>query len=514
MDLGSDHRGTALDLLAWPALAGLSAALTFELRFSCGVWGKAPGATTDYRWLATSPGFPADDDLAITLNLGAEDRPERSWHWRGWQGRWCAFCTYPSRAIDAFGRRGFSEKQMLIAESDPSLPAAAVALALLPLLRARDDAVWWERAPQSAWVDTRYRLAITAPADGHISVSAHELRATIQSGVSALAAALTEADLAAAYGNLLGDRATLLPSALALSPEAVAALLLPLPRAVADRCAIAGGLVSSRPRWEELERRWNLLVVPDSTRSQPTAGQESLSAAGERALLLGQALLRADPTPLGGSASPTAEANADQRADADSAVRDGAGTSGLPVRDLPLTQPPAEAPVAIKRLWTFAARTDARWIEPDQLIEILDGGPSADAAQRLRAALGAYGSLLLRWIDFVSHHPPPAAQAEHWQVKVDVLTALGLATVSDPEVRAQLRMPDGTRVPPLLYFPVLVPPQTGLATHWDESTGPTEAIRRSLRCRDHSVREPIRAWLERAGLTTPEQADCVPHEQQ
>ena len=76
-----------------------------------GIWGKAHGARSDFRWLARSAGFARRHaDLGRRLNLGLEDRPRAFAAWRRSAIPATAVAAYPSRATDAAGRAAFPRK--------------------------------------------------------------------------------------------------------------------------------------------------------------------------------------------------------------------------------------------------------------------------------------------------------------------------------------------------------------------------------------------------------------------
>ena len=124
---------------------------------------------------------------------------------------------------------------------------------------------------------------------------------TIQAGCRALAQLVDPADLGRLYGRLLAGARGIPLEGLGgpLPPEALAALLLPLPRERADRLSLAGWLPSSRTEDGGLANAWDLILGGDHPPgSLPIAGSapdEAQTAEGAR---LAEALLAGDPGAL------------------------------------------------------------------------------------------------------------------------------------------------------------------------------------------------------------------------
>ncbi len=292
-------------LPAWPALDLGGQALPAQISYELGVWGKLHGAPTDYRWIATSTAFdPGSMALEKELQLGSEDVPQRSFHWRSLGDHCIAMVTYPSRAVDAAGRSSFLEKQVLAWRRPAGTPAALGVLVLLPQVAQATDQVWWDRQAQNRWTEDDETLNLFSADNAPLAISAEGLEAAIARGVKELNGALTERALTDLYAQLLtGQQAIPVALAAPLGPEAVAALLLPLPRALADTLSLAGWLPSQRiPDVDALRRCWNLVlggdVLPPALAGTPSPAQL------DQARAMAKALLANDPAPAGGSPAP------------------------------------------------------------------------------------------------------------------------------------------------------------------------------------------------------------------
>jgi hypothetical protein len=147
---------------SWPALRGTTTPVeAFQLRCGRGLRGKAHGAASDFRWIARSPAFGAGrSGLADELLLGSEDLPVKAFAWRAVQSRWYAIHAYPSRAVDAFGRTGFVEKQILEWTGESEVPVAVAALLMLTQVGRLSDDDWWHRREMEEWKNDRYSLSL------------------------------------------------------------------------------------------------------------------------------------------------------------------------------------------------------------------------------------------------------------------------------------------------------------------------------------------------------------------
>ncbi len=287
------------ELPAWPALAS-DEALPLQLTCHRAVWGKVHGAASDYRWIAASPSLaPRIAGLEGELSLGAEDLPRRSSLWRSIGDLHWAVNCYQSRAIDKQERSGFLEKQVLEWRRQEEVPALLGALLLLPAVSQLTDEIWWERRSDSRFLENDFILELTAEDCRPVPVVHGDLATAISTGIDMLEQRLTEEDLGRIYASLLAGRRaiSLTGPGQPLPPQVLAALLLPLPRSLADRLSIAGWLPSSRVDAEALAGRWDV-VVTDQKLQVPATGPEPTPEQQRSASRLVEALLDRKPALL------------------------------------------------------------------------------------------------------------------------------------------------------------------------------------------------------------------------
>ena len=282
----------------WPALAGLPHPLPVEIRCERGVLGKEPGGDADFHWIAASPGFSGPtSDLARRLGLGSEDVARTTMLWRSDARLHQAIRCYPGRSPDAHGR-AFLEKQVLEWQRPADLPAALGALILLPLAATLDDSVW-QGLPRDPFAD-RLFVALTEGDLPRLAPDPAALVRTIREGTAELRARFREQDLGALYARLLaGDRAVFpLRTIDPLGPSGLAALLLPLPREIADRISMVAWLPSSLAEQDRLAPHWDLILGNDLA-NQPKAAAETQPGPElqARGLALAQSIFRDDPSP-------------------------------------------------------------------------------------------------------------------------------------------------------------------------------------------------------------------------
>jgi hypothetical protein len=451
----------------WPAL-DLETPAPQRLEVEWAVWGKVHGAASDFRWIAHSPGIdPQARRLERELLLGFEDAPDRAVCWRALGESFCAVSCYPSRAIDAARRSGFLEKQLLEWMSPADAPAALGALLLLPQVSQFTDEDWWEHSADPGWSRTDFALVLKPKDAATVSVSEKELRRKAEDGLADLREAVGEESvLAEFYSALLAGQRPAILAGLhrPLKPEGIAALLLPLPREVADRLSVAGWLLSKRVDAESFRRLWDVLVC-----DRPPAMLRSSSpvAVTEQGREAAWAVFHADPSRL--SRRPRAQA--------------GGAPVGRP-----------QLPSVVERLQDFATDDSRRWMAPEELA----GGP--DRSLRTAEVYDGYLVDCVESVETKVQKNGPSGfvrwQREHLQVKADLLRAAALALA--PATFWRLGLPKSGRVPALLFCPLLAEQDWGrLDVLGEAKLG--ELVHQSLDCRPDLFGRAIRVWLERWG---------------
>jgi len=418
----------------WPALQCQTRPASLD--FERGVWGKAHGAPTDFRWLARSDAFAADRaDVHRQLNLGGEDVAASFPAWRNAGDRCYAVSAYPSRATDAAGRRGFLEKQVLEWRRSDAVPAALGALLLLPHVAGMTDAVWWDRFTAERWSQAE---VLRIDGAERLAVDEETLAASIERGRSALVEVFDEKSLWQFYEQMLASaRPAFLPGLpQPLPPEALAALLLPLPRDVADRVSLAGWIPTSRPLFADLANRWDGVVTSPHYTTPPMARPSDRRAEEmARQLLAGEPSFVAPSTTIAAPAPPPV---------AVIAVDSPRPNNLRPERELALTPPPSGAARIVVELYEFARSAERRWLTPKSLNGIgrIPCFAPHDPAARL----------LCEWVQHVRDHTPGEADPEQWQVKVDLLRSAALVLVPAASTLENVGVPDAeSRVPALLF---------------------------------------------------------------
>lgn len=404
------------ELRRWPALSGLGE-LPESLPVERAVWGKVHGQRSDFRWIARSPGFgDAGLSLEHEIALGTEDQPRDTVCWRSLDELRLAVHVYPSRARDGSGRTGFVEKQILLFRSRPSFPAALAAMTLLPRVGALGDEIWWAHHESTSWSELDFALELDAGASPPIAVTAQAAAAAIERGAQALSARVARRDLIAFYSDLVERRrpAPLRGLEAPLPPEALAALLLPLPPALAEATSLAGWLPSSRAAADELAARWDAVVVPPGTLAAPAEGRRASPPAEE----LASALLEGDPDRLG-RRPPTHRPGAppvprERTGELDRRVAiwraQMVGRLPRPGLLLPLTEPPGGSPI-LDRLYEFARSADRRWLDLDEITR----------ESRRPGFVPPDPRLLADWIRETDAYRPPGVDREQWDHKVELL---------------------------------------------------------------------------------------------
>lgn len=291
------------DPTSWPALQGPGGLreLPERLVYDRAVWGKVHGSAADFRWIAASPGFdPAGERLEQELVVGPEDEPPGPFPlWRALEASHLAVLCTPGRSVDAAGRKSPLAKQVLRWRRDPGVPAAAAALLLLNHAESFDDTLWLDsQAPAGG-------QPIPLDSEGELPVAPtpEEVEALIERGIEDLRRSVSPGGLAAFYAGLLaGLRSQVLPTAgRPLSPQALAALLLPLDPDRAAALSLAGWIPSGRARHQTLARRWDGVAAggPVAARLQKLrAGEGPAADLLDRGHRMAEALLMAVPEAL------------------------------------------------------------------------------------------------------------------------------------------------------------------------------------------------------------------------
>lgn len=464
-------------LESWPALRGLVCPdHGAPLRAERGTWGKVHGASSDFRWIAATPGFasltgrPEDE-----LSLGAEGSPVIFGLWRAGGETLLAARCHPSRAVDASGRSGTLEKQVLACSRRADLPVAAAAALLLPHAERLDDGAWWGAAPVERWEeDPGYVHTLPAPLE--IPVSRAAVDASIDAALRSLRGWVDDQGgedlLAALYAGLLTARSPVLHGSdqQPLPTPAIAAFLLPLDRPLADRLSIAAWLPSTRRPSDRLGELWDLLVH-DLSLGPPAEMPDVPRETAERALAMARAVVCGDPDALGSSgatdsaatgyplppaALPARDHEPDRSAPAEPGWIDPAAwrPPELPeaaVADFPtlldLPAPPSTSE-AWRLLHEFARDPAWRWLAPEQLAGSLRREPVRTDLESVRALAG--------WIHTLEASPPAGVSPEQWRTKVDLLRAAAVALLPGGETARLVGRPCSHEVSLAFYADAFV----------------------------------------------------------
>ncbi len=451
-----------------------------RIRYAQGVWGKAHGAASDFRWIARSSRFDVSHKPEIEISTGLEDQASEGGLWRS-AGRYCyAVHCYRSRAKDRAGRTSFLEKQALQWMPQKGAPHALGALVLLNSAADLDDSTWWEHRRSDRWQDPSYFLSVPTPAAQ--AWEAAGLQRLLDRALQALKEHCPAEELSRFFASWAARERPAFLQGLEgpLPARALAALLLPLPRQWADRTSLAGWLFSSRIDADAAGRRWDGAAC-----SRPPQGlqREAPAKLDERHLEFGdrcaQALLEGRPElarqtarrfSARNSASspgpvPSAAAEAALRRAAARLRQSEAGWSELQ-SDL------SHLPPALKRFLRFALDPARWWLEPDELdgmgSQCLDLFPGDSPQSELMASC----------IERLESEASKALSAQGWKVKADLARALWLVLSPYRSPYGQRRWPESELVPPLLFAALIK------RRHWPrlaESTG-AEGLRRSRLC--------------------------------
>ena len=466
----------------WPALKPRQELIP-PMVFHRAIWGKVHGANSDFRWIARSEACKADDGLARDLLLGSEDTPPagKLYFWRsfshgGKPTAYVAGTAYLSRAMDAAGRKDFLEKQLL--ELDAEYPAAAAALLGLPETAAWTDDIWWGQSQPLDW--SRHETVLTI--NEQRSLDPSQLAQAIKYGLDALNAISTK-ELEEFYARLLaGERPACLRQPAPLSAEALAALLLPLDRTLADTLSMAGWIPSQRYELEELGKRWDIIVLPESARL-PALSIPALEKM-EQAKLFVQALQEHNPRLLAGETSPESanESFSDFKPIEAQPVQDeasnnepvlGRETAQLPhnyhLRDpnwpilpdakLAITPPTKDASEWMRLFHHFASAVDQR---------VLKASVLKDLQRPLTELTGAEALQLCSWVKQVEQTPEPHyADQQQWHLKLDLLKAIAWILAPSTCVEKGFSVPTDDRL--FYYAPALITRSKEFEERWNSA---------------------------------------------
>jgi len=449
-----------MTLPAWPALRG-AAPPPWNLSCERAIWGKTQVGPPEFRWLARSPGFAAGaGDPARALRLGAEDRPARTSGWRALGPGYLAAAYYPSRAQDAAGRGGFLERQVLAWRAFPGVPPPLAALALLPAAAGLEDRDWWDRQHLGRWADPGYALPLDAlELDG---LGPDWLTRAIGEGLDELGKRVTHECLRNLYAQLLSG---VRPACLALpdgplGPQALAALLLPLPPQAASALSLAGWVPTEVLDPGDLAGNWDCVVTAPGAGWPPTTVEPEHLELAEH---LATALLAQDPALL-------------------AERRPGTGT-GLKAQRHQVSP-------LLTILAQFTADPHRRLLDMAELRRTLSQGRGP-----LEMPDGPGQHPLCRWVAQVAGDRPDWADERSWGLKVDQLRAAALCFLPHPETLSLVGLPQSPWVPALLPALASRPKWIGasLGKHGEE--GLRGILRQSLGCPRPAVRARIRAWI-------------------
>lgn len=453
-------------ILEWPAFSPIRSLPSAKIRCERGIWGKAPGAATDYRWMARSDGLDTRD-LAEQLTLGSEDQPPvKAPLWLRQGDRYCAAAIYPSPAWDAAGRSGFLEKQMLAWTRPSGIPAALGALLLFDQVASFDAKVWSPYSEDKRWQDAGFFLQLETE---ELAPFRGKLESLVDRGVEELHASVERKSLGDLYAQILSGQmpAYLTGLEAPLSPLALAVLLLPLPRAIADTVSLAGWIPSSRASLADLGRRWDVIVVPPHL-AESAPRQGLAEEAGNQGWALAEALLELEPgMALILPEAPPQSAEMPRPSDPPQ-FQDVPALSPLEALRpnarfaLPL---PEGAPDYLERLHAFACAVGRRW--PD-----LDLWPRISELTPIREDLFPF------WIKTLQKLKPGHVDDDQWKVKLDVLRSAALVLRPGADIVRSVGAFESQRVPELLFALCVSP---GLLAEMGQDNL-RSALRKSLSC--------------------------------
>jgi len=333
------------------------------------------------------------------------------------------------------------EKQILAwhptqAHDTPPVPPALAALLLLPEVAGWDDGVWWGRTDPESWEDPAFVLPLSSTHLVPKIVDLDKARRSVTRGREALRDRLREDNLAHLYHRILkGPPPSFLrcPLEEPLPSEALAALLLPLPRERADRLSLVGWLPSSRYDARELGESWNVIageplggskesVTPDATPDERASRMARTLLREGLARSVDWAERKTPPDEEPADPDETMQLASELDAPPRSQEPDPGGTRGIgawlyPGMSVELTPPPPECAGngLVSELHGFARSVDRRWVEPDQIYRTFP--PCRDPAA---------AGILRRWAQELLERRPQHVHPNQWERKAELLRAAAM----------------------------------------------------------------------------------------
>ncbi|HLC16811.1 MAG TPA: hypothetical protein VJL89_11370 [Thermodesulfovibrionia bacterium] len=419
-------------IFQWPALLSKQPIESKTLSYERGIWGKVHGAVSDFRWIALSPGLNrCNNTLQMQIALGAEDRPYSSVYWKALEDSYYAIASYPSRAKDAAGRSGFLEKQIAQWKRNGSdIPAAFAALVLLPKAATFTDEIWWNQFDLENWKESDFSLPLSSSDCEPVSYSLEQLSASIEQGIEELKTLVNETDLAQFYQQILSGQkpAWLINLERPLSAHALAALILPLPRNLADSISIAGWLPSSRA--EKLGERWHGICLPSNSSLLKEAMKTRSHEIQELPLRMAQALLSNNSAILSKDIPTEQKPAQDEIPD--------------------LLSPAPDAPEFLKEIFDFVQDNQRFWLDPKRLRHV------CKTKKPLKPAAEQEIQKMYKWLNQVQKTLPEKEDEQQWNVKIDLLKACLLVLDPTPKTLETIGLPQTSgRIPALFFAPLL-----------------------------------------------------------
>nr|VFJ49980.1 MAG: hypothetical protein BECKDK2373C_GA0170839_102723 [Candidatus Kentron sp. DK] len=450
-------------LAGWPALEGLPEA-DVELKCQIGVWSKAPGAASDYRWIARTPGFVGDNRFIDNFYISdAPGKIEDAVLWKQADGYFHAVHLYSSPNRDSANRGNIIERVFVQCPAGV-LPAVAVALLLLPEIARLGPELYQGHLENIDWRYKEKFIELSEDAGPSFHLGHAALLNAITRGMETVRNCRFDlkTHLGPFYAALLsGQQPCFLPDCAnhhSLSPEMLAALLLPFPREITDKLSFAPDIPEGHVNLEKLFRNWNILpgrFAPPS--SNLSAIEEEEWEAGKRLAL---SILHNDPEQL-------------RKKDTQPVPRSEAPVEKPwinPIASMPIPDLPPDAGWLPRLLYEFAQDPQWRWLTDEHVGSAhsndyaLSPGTSfefertgvVDAENRWKPDVISrhpddyYGNLqgidtwLLNTIDYLRANAPILIDEKQWMVKLDILRSALMTLFPNTKYRIPL---ESKRIP-------------------------------------------------------------------